>query len=155
LLQLILLNTSSRRDSPFYERLRLHNYHHLLRLALRHQDLVFREQMILKMTAAGIRDLQEVAQRYSQMPPTTTANWARQIWASSRYSFGNAPAFPVLLINSEGDRLVSPNCSRRIAQRWRAPLKTHPLAGHDLPLMAPDWLLEQVVQFQKTCGNIF
>jgi hypothetical protein len=37
-----------------------------------------------------------------------------------------------------------PACSAALARAWGCPLRTHPEAGHDLPLDAPDWLIEQV-----------
>ena len=48
---------------------------------------------------------------------------------------------------SEGDILVDPVCSRRLASRWQAKLDVHPAAGHDLPLLAPDWIIEKVRGF--------
>ena len=75
----------------------------------------------------------------------SAANTLRQLAAAARYRWsGSAPAQPVLVLRSAGDRLVDPACSQRIAEAWRAGLLTHPDAGHDLPLDDGPWLAAQV-----------
>jgi hypothetical protein len=40
--------------------------------------------------------------------------------------------------------LVNSRCSLAIADAWHCALALHPDAGHDLPLDAPQWVIEQV-----------
>jgi pimeloyl-ACP methyl ester carboxylesterase len=54
---------------------------------------------------------------------------------------------PVLLLNSLGDRMVDPGCTQAIARAWQIEPKTHPCAGHDLPLDDPGWVVEAVVDW--------
>ena len=50
----------------------------------------------------------------------------------------------VLLLASQNDHLVNSRCSLAIADAWHCALALHPDAGHDLPLDAPQWVIEQV-----------
>ena len=73
--------------------------------------------------------------------PVRAANVLRQLLAAARYRVPErAPEVPLLVLCSQGDRLVSPQCSRVLADRWELPLRTHPWAGHDLTLDAPGWV---------------
>ena len=150
--RMVLINTSSRADSRFYQRLRWRNYLRILRTAMQKDDLLVRERAILEMTARGLPQLESLARKYAAMPPTASANFMRQIFASSRYSYPQAPNCPVLFMASEGDNLVDPVCTRRLAGRWRAKLDVHPGADHDLPLLAPDWIIEKLRGFLAQGG---
>jgi hypothetical protein len=50
-------------------------------------------------------------------------------------------------LNSLGDRMVAPACTEAIAKRWNVESKTHPWAGHDLPLDDPEWVIAMVVEW--------
>jgi pimeloyl-ACP methyl ester carboxylesterase len=145
--RMVLINTSSRADSRFYQRLRGQNYSRILQMTIRKGNLLHRERAILEMTAQGLPRLESLAQDYAAMTPSASANFMRQIFASSRYSYPQAPNCPVLFLASEGDNLVNPICTRRLAGRWQAKLAVHPGADHDLPLLAPDWIIEKVREF--------
>jgi pimeloyl-ACP methyl ester carboxylesterase len=145
--RMVLINTSSRADSRFYQRLRWQNYSRILQITMRKSGLLFRERAILEMTAQGLPQLEALTRDHARMHPTTTANFVRQMLASSRYSYPPRPDCPVLFLASERDNLVDPVCTRRLASRWRAKLHVHPGAGHDLPLLAPDWIIERVGEF--------
>jgi len=45
----------------------------------------------------------------------------------------------------DGDRLVSPSCSRAIARAFSAELAVHPTSGHDITLDAGPWVVEQLL----------
>ncbi len=77
--------------------------------------------------------------------PVTRLNALRQLAAVARYAPPpQGPGAPMLLLASERDQLVSPQCSQRFARRWDLPLRLHPWAGHDLPLDDPAWVVEQI-----------
>lgn len=143
----VLINTSMRPFSPFYQRLLWRNYPAIVR-AVVCGNAASREALILRLTStrhgedAGLR---RQWQAWQQECPVTRSNALRQLLAASRY---RAPATagegPLLILNGARDRLVDPRCSQRLAQAWRATLCTHPEAGHDLPLDAGDWVAGQV-----------
>ncbi|MCG8392720.1 MAG: alpha/beta hydrolase [Pseudomonadales bacterium] len=148
-----LINTSASRFSPFWRRLRPANYRRLLRDAVFGNDPVRKELAILEITS-NLRDpdflraLAEAWAGYARQQPVSLSNSLRQLLAAIRFRApANLPeSVPVMVINGAGDRLVSPSCSRRLADAWQLPLKAHPQAGHDLPLDAPQWLINTLLE---------
>ena len=148
-----LINTSSSRFSPFWQRLRPVNYWRLIREGLLNRDTVRKEQAILEITSnlhdrAFLHQLAEKWAGYAHEQPVSALNSLRQLLAAMRF---HAPAslpesVPTIIINGGGDRLVSPSCSRRMAEAWQLPLEVHPEAGHDLPLDAPQWLVDTLLK---------
>ncbi len=150
---LALINSSLASLSPFYHRLRWRNYPRLLGIAL-HQDPASRERSIVS-SVSNRRDLVEAtASAWAEIQrrrPVTLATTANQLTAAARYRPPDRkPPQPALILNSQGDRLVDPACSRAIARRWQLPLVTHPWAGHDLPLDDGDWLAETLTAWMRS-----
>lgn len=80
--------------------------------------------------------------------PVTLETTFNQIKAAATYRAAK-PRYPVLLLNSSGDQLVSPNCSVDIAHAWNLPLRTHPTSGHEITLDDPQWVIDQVKDWFK------
>ncbi len=149
----VLINTSLRPHSPPWRRLQPRHYPTILRLLLTQAKAKDWENTILQMTtrhpAVATETLLAHWLQLRQRHPVATANGLRQLWAATRYQAPrSAPPVPVLLLNGEGDRLVHPSCSSVLAASWGAPLLRHPTAGHDLPLDAGPWVVQQVLQWQ-------
>ena len=154
----VLINTSLRPFSPFYERLRPANYLALLRCALPGNTPHTVEQTVLQLTSRRAQTHAAVVADWvaiRQLRPVSAANALRQLLAAARYtapasvlraaSPARPPATPrMLLLASQNDGLVSSQCSQAIAQAWGVPLRLHPFAGHDLPLDDARWVIEQV-----------
>lgn len=82
--------------------------------------------------------------------PVTRATFFRQILASIKYRLPtDRPKAKTVVFSSEGDRLVSPACSVRLAEQLAVTRITHPWAGHDLPLDDPEWLAYKVTEWMK------
>jgi pimeloyl-ACP methyl ester carboxylesterase len=148
----VLINTSLRPFSPFYQRLRPRNYAALAGLLLYGNDLPARERLILQLTSnyAPPPGLLDDWLSYARQCPIQTANALRQLIAAMRYRASRlAPAADLLLLCGAADRLVNPRCSEALARQWQAPLYRHPDAGHDLPLDAPDWVVAQVCRWLR------
>jgi pimeloyl-ACP methyl ester carboxylesterase len=141
----VLINTSLRRFSPFWQRLRPANYPALLHAALR-GDARRLESTVLRLTShRADADVLEDWLQIRQTSPVHTANALRQLIAAMRFQAPPAaPAVPLLVLASDGDRLVDSGCSKALAQAWHLPLHIHPHAGHDLPLDAPQWVATTV-----------
>jgi pimeloyl-ACP methyl ester carboxylesterase len=143
----VLLNTSMRPYNPFFHRLQPQNYPVLLRLLFESSDAIV-EKNILALTSnlhGAEAPLLADWLRWRQECPVSRRNALRQLFAAARYRAPRqAPAVPLLLLASAGDRLVDHRCSSRIAEVWRSELLMHPSAGHDLPLDAPGWVAEAV-----------
>ena len=142
----VLINTSLRPFSPFYQRLRPRNYALLLRLAVLGASPEDWERNILRITSNGGQDAvlpQWLALRAQH--PVTRANALRQLLAAARYRAPQTLATSTLLLASAQDQLVSFACSQALARQWQCGLQVHPTAGHDLPLDDGDWVAQQIV----------
>lgn len=142
----VLVNTSLRPHSPFHHRLQAAAWPGLLRVALT-RDARRREQAVWSLTSRrpeADRDATVAAwSAIHQDRPVATINGLRQLWAAARYRApAHAPEVPMLMLCGAGDRLVNPDCSAAIAGAWHATLRTHPWAGHDLPLDDPAWVAD-------------
>lgn len=144
----VLINTSLRGFSPFWRRLQPHNYATLARLMLAGATPLQREQAILAMTSRFVERHRQRPRAWAaiaQQRPVSRGNALRQLAAAARYRAPRtAPAVHALVLASAGDRLVSPQCSQRLAAAWGWPLAMQPDAGHDLPLDAPGWVAAQI-----------
>jgi pimeloyl-ACP methyl ester carboxylesterase len=143
----ILINTSFADLSPFYQRLRWQNYKELLLLMMACK-VRERESRILQLVSNSTDNQEEKAQVWEKIQnerPISLKNSWRQIRAAATYRPGNIrPTQLVLLLNSQGDRLVAPVCSEAISKKWNLELHTHPSAGHDLPLDDGLWVVLQL-----------
>jgi pimeloyl-ACP methyl ester carboxylesterase len=139
----VLINTSMRPFSPVHHRLRPANLFALLRL-LASRDPVAVEQAVLSLTSSSPEHHPGVLARWvaiRRARPVSIANALRQLQAAAHYRYpGPRPATPVLVVGSDGDRLVDPRCSRALAAQWGVEPVMHPSAGHDLPMDAGPWL---------------
>ena len=144
----VLINTSLRGLSPFWQRLQPRNYGALVRLMAPGLTPLQREQAVLSLTSNQPAHQGDTAAAWAGVAgqrPVSRGNALRQLLAAARFRApSQPPAVPALLLASAGDRLVSAQCSQRIAAAWGWPLHMHPDAGHDLPLDAPGWVQEQI-----------
>lgn len=149
----ILINSSLGGLSPFWQRLQPGSYATLLGLLLPGRSEESREEDILRLTS-NLSPPQLPVQEwagYAQACPVTRVNVLRQLWAAARFrAEGLQPPVPTLLLAGRGDRLVSPRCSRAMAQAWGVPLREHPEAGHDLALDDPQWAIGQIAAWYAT-----
>lgn len=153
----ILANTSFKGCSPFWYRLWIEAFPHLMR-ALREPRLEKRERHVLAMVSNRPELYTPVAREWAAIQrqrPIRVETFVRQLFAASRYAPPlKAPRVPVLLLNSLRDRMVHPSCSEAIAGLWNCELRRHATAGHDLPLDAGTWvaaaIAEWIAEVQRT-----
>lgn len=152
LLKGVLINTSLRPFSPFWQRLQPGQYATVLRLLATRPDAWALEEAVLRMTTRHPAQPQTTLHRWVNLrdtQPVRTGNALRQLWAAMRYRAPElATTVPLLLLAGQGDALVNPRCSQALAARWGLPLLMHPTAGHDLPLDAGPWVVQQVLAWQ-------
>jgi len=142
----VLINTSMRPFSPFYQRLLPTNYSTLLRLMLCGASSQAWERAILNMTS-NHRDTSVLPAWLSlrHAHPVTRRNALRQLLAAARFHASPVqPVTPTLLLASAQDHLVSVECSRSLARHWSCALRIHMGAGHDIPLDDGPWVAGQV-----------
>jgi len=142
---MVLMSTSLRPYSPFFQRLRPRGWPTLIKL-IPAQGLQ-REQAILQLTSARAAELQSVLPTwaaYAREYPVSRISALRQLFAAARFTAREKPRVPMLFLAGNGDRMVHPECSRRLARAWQADCFLHPSAGHDLTLDDGDWVAHQV-----------
>lgn len=152
----VLVNTSLRPVSPFYQRLRPRVYPVLLKHALFGGTPHEWEATILKLTSHLADDRALILDTWSALRrecPVTRRNALRQLWAASRYRIDARPAVRMLILASVNDGLVDSRCSRQLALRWGAELSEHPEAGHDIPLDDGPWVAKQVRDWLATASS--
>lgn len=138
------INTSLANLSLPWERMSASGFFRLMACAGRRLPL---ERTIYSQTINREVDNTEVTQwlDFAKAHPLQWRNVFVQLIAASRYRGPlSSPIQDVWFYNAAGDRLVRPECTERIAARWHKPLITHPTAGHDMPVDAPDWLESQL-----------
>ena len=154
----VLINTSVRTFSPFWQRLRPTSYLTFLRLMLTPGNTQWREQQVLRLTSNEYAEDKSVAEcwaRYAMDCPRSRRNVFRQLVAALKFRAPvGAPSAPLLILASIGDRMVNPDCSRQIAKKWKATLVLHPSAGHDLPLDDEAWVIQQIVAWRRQQADI-
>lgn len=143
-----VINTSDRNQSPFWDRLNPAHYPSLLKLAVFGATPIERERTVLSIVSSLPAEKREQhAQAFAAIEPPTPKSFFRQVLAAAKFAPPQSkPTIPVVVINSRGDRLVSPACSERLSKAWGVSLHTHPWAGHDLPLDDPDWTLSKITE---------
>lgn len=147
----VLINTSMRPFSPFYQRLRPANYGVLLRLAILGASSEMWERRILHLTSN--RGDESVLPRWLALRcanPVSRLNAFKQLVAAARFhAADDKPVTPTLLLASKQDHLVSVESARSIARQWQCALCVHPSAGHDIPLDDGRWVALQVRQWLR------
>ncbi|MGZ3774305.1 MAG: alpha/beta fold hydrolase [Pseudobdellovibrionaceae bacterium] len=148
----VVLINSSLNNSSIFKRMRPSSFMHILRTA-RVRDHVQREELVLRMTTSllpqeKIKPIAEVWGPRSLQYPLRPSNFLRQLFVAGQVKQRkDPPQVPVLILSSQNDKVVHPDCSKKIADTWKLPYMVHPEAGHDLILDDPQWVLEQVETF--------
>ncbi len=142
----VVINTSSRLSTMF-QRMRPRAMLGLAN-ALTEARADDRERSIYRMSTKlqreNARDYALLASVFQDSHPVTRATFVRQLVAAARYRVPTELDQRILVLSSRGDELVSPDCSRSIAEALGAELVEHPSAGHDLPLEDPEWVARKV-----------
>jgi pimeloyl-ACP methyl ester carboxylesterase len=150
----VLINTSVRPFSPFYQRLRWQNYFLVIKACV--MQRFERERLILFLTSnlstENPRLLNDWVQ-WNREYPVSPANALWQLVATAKFSVTERPKQPVLIVRSRLDRLVHPQCSLDLAGAWDVPLIEHPSAGHDVPLDDPAWVSNHIGNWTKSLPN--
>ena len=144
----VLINSSLGKFSPFYRRMRPRNYLPLLRLVLLVRNPADAERIILQLTSNQAAQQMQVIDDWVEARikhPVSRTNALRQVVAALRYRVrSGTPVTDVLILSSQYDGLVHASCSLAIASCWKCPVQLHPMAGHDLALDDPGWVIEKV-----------
>ncbi len=143
----VLISASFGGLNPFYERLRWQIYADFFAL-LKERELYKRELAIAQLVNNDRSRDEAIAHDWEQIQkerPISPKTMLNQLLAAAIYRPKSAKPFqPVLLVNTNGDRLVAPSCSVAIQKKWNLELRTHPWAGHDLTADDGSWVASQL-----------
>ncbi|MBC7397056.1 MAG: alpha/beta hydrolase [Bdellovibrionales bacterium] len=146
--KLVLINSSIRETSAFYRRLKPKNYQTFVTF-LFNSEVRAQEEAILRMTT----NLEEVAIKaraefYSGFAlPVRKRDAVAQLYSAATFKAPGKIGVPALVLASRQDQLVDVSCSIELAKKYRAEIRLHPNANHDLPMDEPDWVSEQVSEW--------
>lgn len=147
----ILANSSYSNLSPFYHRMQIEAFMHIYRAATA-TSLHERERAVLDMVSNRTDRHQfiEAWENIARLRPVSTLNFVKQLFAAATYSiYDEPPKVPVLILVSAQDRMVKPECSKKLAELWDVPIETHPTAGHEIWLDEGAWVMERAFDFFK------
>lgn len=146
--KLVMINSSMSGLSPIHHRMIPHNYPQILKLLVT-GNLEARERKILSLTT-NLSPGKIIEQAKIQAPygeRINKLNAINQMVAALQFKAPSSIQVPMMVLVGEGDRLVSPECSKAIARKYGALLKSHPTANHDLATDDPKWIAEQVQEW--------
>lgn len=149
--KLILINSSARDVSPFLQRLSIYALYRILR-SIAAKDQRIKEKEILKVISNGKGKNDALLQSMIAIASdseVTREKILRQLWAAARYNAPDQIKIPALILASLKDAMVDVRCSKALAERLKAQIKFHPTAGHDLPLDEPEWIVQQIRDFEN------
>ena len=144
----VLINSSFASLSPFHRRLNWQSYPHMARIITAHSAAECERLIVDLVSNQDEQSRAEISHQWTKLRrqrPMPAVNEIKQIIAAARFNPSlQTPKQQILLLNSLGDRLVSPKCSIAIQQHYQLPLFTHPSAGHDLPTDDGKWVIKQL-----------
>lgn len=151
---LVMINSSVKPISPFYQRLQPRAYKAILK-AWCHPVMRQSEAAILKLSSQRYAHDDALLDKWialrKQQPPSRRAA-VQQILAAMNYHAPlDRPLEKVCLIASKQDRIASHRCTLALAKTWNVKPHVHPDAGHDLALDEPDWLSQILSGWYQQC----
>ncbi len=145
----VVMNTSANNFPPFW-RFKFTALGTALRTLLA-KSVAQREANILQLVSQQHGVDQQVLMQWQtiqQQRPVSVVTFFRQLIAAARFSLPDFfPKTSVLVLASSNDGMVSSECSKKIAERYAWPLALNNLAGHDLTLDQPVWVVDQLQQW--------
>lgn len=140
------INTSFGGISPVYQRLMPPAFLYLLKVPiLKGRE---KEGHILKLVSNHEDKFHTTLDLWDDIQkerPVSLRNTLTQLLAGAGFRIGNfTPPVPVTILASTNDRMVSVECSRAIARKWKLPIAEHPTGGHDLTVDDPKWVAEKI-----------
>lgn len=147
----VMINSSFRGVSKFYERLRWQSWWRIPTI-LKSTKIEEREARILDWISNVPENRSKLLPEWIRIQhsrPVSKVNLLLQVQAAMRFEAPQKIMTPLFVVVSEQDRMVDPNCSRAIAKHYDARLLSHPTAGHDLPLDAGPWLADMISKWKS------
>lgn len=113
------------------------------------EDIYQREKAVLELTTNMIPVTDSLIKKWAdigQENPLRHKNFLKQLYAASKFKVPKMIKGNLFVISGAKDELCDPECSRILAERFKAPAAIHPQAGHDITLDDPEWLAQTIAQ---------
>ncbi|MCB9092072.1 MAG: alpha/beta hydrolase [Halobacteriovoraceae bacterium] len=147
--QAFLVNTSLKNYCNIFERLRPENIPGFIYNFV-FGDAQSYEKKVFEVTINNKEKYDDIVPQWIELRknyPVSFMNTLRQLWAALSFDPPQRkPLDNVYIVKSEQDHMVSPRCSANIASQWKAPIISHPTAGHDLLNDDATWLFDQILK---------
>ena len=140
---LVTINSSDAKLSPVYERLTPTAVKYLFKI-LKEPSLRIKEKYVLEATSNLIEINDDILDKYEEIALKSKINLRiliKQLWAAFHFKSPNKIEIPYTVLTSKGDKFVSFKCSKKLAKRYNANIFVHDVAGHDIPLDDPSWVI--------------
>lgn len=147
LASVVLINSSSG-DQPWWWRLRPRAL--FITLLALVAPLAWRERLMLGIISnARVQRSRHLRQwlKIQRRHPVSRHNMFAMLMAAVHFKPLPECKVKGLVLASSRDRMVSVRASQDLAARYHWPIHYHPIAGHDLPLDDPDWMLNEVSEW--------
>lgn len=153
--RLVTINSSGGNLSHPLERMSPKAIKKILQLFFKN-DLKERERVILELTTRMTEITDALVEKWASFGaeyPLKRTVFLKQVYAASKFEVPKVIPIPYLIILGEGDQLTNPKCSKLLAKHFSLPYRSHPRAGHDIPLDDPDWLVSEIQQWTQATTN--
>jgi pimeloyl-[acyl-carrier protein] methyl ester esterase len=154
--RLVLINSSSRDVGRPWERMTFGAFRELSQILTKF-SAVEREKRVLALTVNLIPNFEQTAHEFAEISksrPQNRINFFRQLGAAISFRKPDTIDIPILILKSAKDKLVNPLCSDRLREHYKAELKTHLSAGHDLPLDDGEWVALRIREWNEGVHRI-
>lgn len=149
--KIVTINSSAGDLSKIHERLSPEAIKKIALLFFKN-NLIERERVILELTNNITPITDELVEQWASFGaeyPLKREVFLKQIYAASKFKVPQTIKCPYLILVGAKDRLTNPVCSRYLAQHFSLKTVEHPEAGHDLPLEAPEWIIEKILLWDQ------
>ena len=145
----VVMNTSAN-NNPVHWRFRLSALGPAIKAILSWSS-PRREAYILRMVSQRYYADQHLIMQWQEIQkqhPVSVLTFVKQLIAAARFTLpATLPADNGLVLASSNDQMVSSRCSKTIAAKYNWPLALNNLAGHELTLDQPVWVVDQLEQW--------
>lgn len=145
---LVLINSSASNLSGVLKRLTPSAIRKLLKFGFI-KDAGHREALVLDMITNHPQDKEKILRHFTGIAtdrPVRYLTYLSQLYCARSFH-APKPQARALVLRSLADKLCDPSCSEALAKHLNATLKSHPSAGHDLPLDDPQWVSAEIAAF--------
>ncbi|ABV87203.1 alpha/beta fold hydrolase [Shewanella pealeana] len=144
-----VINASAANLSPWHERFRFGALFTAFKRRMKGANISAVEACIIALTSSTQRQNIKLVLSWSQyraVACTSLFNGLRQLWACRQFMSPVALSVPITVLCGREDKLVSPDCSKKLARYYQSKLIEFNFAGHDLSLDSPEKLCQELIE---------